>query len=120
MGNIFQHIEKWEAEELPTNKAQWEWEVWIDLWHGLPETWTEVEKLMQEEEMCNSSDTSKDSWKCSTPRFLEVTDWLRCSNFYVDWYMKMLANSSPVDPKVEIMLEQYKKENAILKPISPK
>ena len=37
-----------------------ELKVWIDLWHILPETWTELEGLMQEQETHNFPNTSKD------------------------------------------------------------
>ena len=45
-----------------------EWNVCIDLWHVLPETLTEPEELLQEEERHSLPGISKDGWIHSTPR----------------------------------------------------
>ena len=43
MKNVCQHVENSEkSKELPTNRVQQGSEVWIDLWHVLPEMWTEL------------------------------------------------------------------------------
>ena len=58
--------------------------VWVDLWHVLPETWTELEEPDQEEETCNLHEKSKDGWRHSTPRPQEVVEFPRCNNAGID------------------------------------
>ena len=85
---------------LPSDKMQLQFDVWIYLWHVLPETWTELEELMQKEEIQNSPNMSKDGWKCSTPRLLEVVSfqWVKkltlignlgCQQIHL-WFIAML------------------------------
>ena len=69
--------ECFEAKGPPSNKALVELEVWIDLWHIDPGTWREPRELKLEEETHNSSDTSKDSGKHSTPRHPKGGDFPR-------------------------------------------
>ena len=75
------------------------------MWHVLLETWTELRKLMQEEEIHNLPDMYKDGWKCLTPRFPDVMDFPRCNNADNDWYMRMPTDPPPVDPKVYMLPE---------------
>ena len=55
--------ELWGAKEPPSNMVPPESNIWVDLWHVLPETWTELEELMQEEETHNLPETAKDGWR---------------------------------------------------------
>ena len=43
-----------------SNKVWLKWKVWTDLWHVLPETLTKLRELMQEKEINNSPDMSRD------------------------------------------------------------
>ena len=97
---------------------QLEWEVWIDLWHFMPETWTELGELMQEETH-NSYHMSKGGWKHSTPRFPEVVYFPKCNNADIDWYVRMPTDPSLVGPKIETMTAVYEEEGGTLDPAFP-
>ena len=85
----------------------------------MPETWTTLEKLMQDVNIHSSPETAMDAWKHSIPRFPEVTDSLECSTDDIDWHMQMLPNPSMVDSRVEMPLKLLKEEDDILESISP-
>ena len=83
--------ELWGAKKPPCNMVPPQSNIWVDLWHVLPETWTEPEELMQEEETCNLPETSKDGWRHSTPRPPELVEIPRCNNAGIEWNEKMPA-----------------------------
>ena len=88
MKNVFQHAENCgKPSNLPSKKMTPEWEVWIDPWHVLPETWTEL-GAMQKEASHNSPDKFKDGWKHSTPRLLEEVDFPWWNNADIDLYIR--------------------------------
>ena len=83
------------------HKVPLELEIWIDPLDVLRETWTEKGKLMQKEEIYNSPNMSKHSWKCSAPRFPDITDFPWCNN-------------TLVVPIGEMLLQLSEEEDAIL------
>ena len=56
---------------------------------------------------------------CSSPKLPEVVDFPRCNNADIDWYVTMPTDTPPVDPKVEVLPELCKEQDATLEPISP-
>ena len=83
---------------------------WVDLWHVLPETRTELEELMQEEETHNLPETSKDCWRHSTPRSPEVVVFPRCNNASIEWYERMPADPPLTDPKGKKLLSHLREK----------
>ena len=49
----------------------------------------------------------------------EVLDFSRCNNSDIDWYMMMQTDLPPVGPKVEMLLELWKEEDAFLEQTFP-
>ena len=82
----------WAAKEPPYNMVPPESVVWVDLWHVLPETWTELEELMQEETH-NLPEKAKDGWRHSTPRPPDVVEIQRCNNVCIEWNKSMPAGT---------------------------
>ena len=81
------------GQEVPSNKARWELEIWINLWQVLPEMWIELLELMQEEEIHNPPETSKEWLRAFFPRLPEIMDFPVCS--YADnGLVSMDANKS--------------------------
>ena len=60
---------------------------------------------MQEAEIHNLPDMSKDGWKHACPKLPELVDSSRCNNADINWYVRMPINPSLVDTKVEMPLE---------------
>ena len=85
----------------------------------VPEMCTKLEELMQQEEISITPDMSKDAWKHSTLKLLEVADSPSCNNADIDCYVKMLTIPPPVDPNIERLLELCEEEDASLAPIFP-
>ena len=82
--------ELWEAKEPPSNKVQLKLEVWIDLWHLLPN-------------------------KDRDQRLLKVDFY----NAGISYYMRMPTNSPLVDPKGEKPAQLCKEGDNIVKPTFP-
>ena len=92
---------------------------WVNLWHVLPETWTELQALMQEEERHNLHETSKDGWRHSTPRASEVVVFPWYNNVGIEWYGRMPADPLLVDPKSKKPLEPSEGEDVTLEATDP-
>ena len=89
------------------------------LWAVQPDTWTELDKLVHDEERYKSPETSIVGSMCSTQRLLEVMDSPESNNAM--WqYVRMPTNPPPGDPKGEMLLKLCEGEDATLAPISPK
>ena len=79
---------------------------------------TQLDELMQGEEIYNLPESTKDGEKHSTPRFLGETYSQKCHNADTDWYMRMPTNSPPFKVKVEMLLKLCKDQDTILGPSS--
>ena len=111
--------EWWEAKEPQSNMVPPESKVWVDLWHFLPETLTELEELMQEEETRNLPETSKDGWRHSNPRLPGVVEFPR-------WIMLAMSGMGGYQhihfwgvPKEKRLLEQFEAEDATMEANDP-
>ena len=111
--------ELWEGKEPLSSKVPPESEVWVDLWHVLQETWTDLEELVQEKERLTLPVTYKDACRHSTPRPQEVVESPRCINAEIEWYWRMITDAPLVDPKGERLLGQYEEEDAIAEAMDP-
>ena len=96
---------------------QLEEDVWINLWHVLSETWTELGKQIQEEETHNSLECQRMSENVQPPRLAEVVYFPSCNISDSDRYANMPADPSPVDPKVEMLPQLHEEECSTLEPI---
>ena len=102
------------AKEPPSNMVPLESKVLTDMWHVLPDTWTEAEELMWGEERHNLPDTSKDGWMHSTSRPQDVVHFPWCNTADTTWYMRLPTDPPLVEPKVEMQLGQCEEEDATL------